>query len=357
MKIGIYNLESAIEWIIDSQSNGEYFATSEDIVKNIEMNYFPILKYLYSNQSIEDLNNSNFFDKKEIIQKINSNTYRINEIPNRILVETRLNEKKASLFEKLQKELKKDRIKLEKIIDIEFFEYYEIHQKYLESLNGKDEEKLLKFSDDKRSLKDKELNISFKWPSQREMIRNFNKCDCSNFEYTFFQEDPVKLIEVLNNNNDGINKKEFSTFMDTEKIHIQMAICSKGNQKNIPVLAYFGFGNYYPFAASIKNKDNRFKRFSQINNSDNIDSKYYLKEIQKSQLEKEIYLKELINSSQLEYHSYFEKNFNLKKRKDIFEKKYNSKTEFSLFTDDLLMLDPIFRTKSAALIAYDYKFY
>ena len=333
MEIGIDDHESSIAWYVEYFSDGENILSLNESEKIRNSNEFAHLKYLYSNNSIKNLINNMPAD---FFKKIKQNKYMFRLIPNEIFVEIKVKEKNKNKYEKLENILKEDRIKLDKIVDIEFLEYYKSHEQYLKYLTQINDIKGLKVN---RYLK--------------EVLIMENK----DFEYLFYNEDSSVLINYLNDNLRELNKDSFTSFLDTEKIHIQLAICSKDDRKDIPILSYFGYGNYYPFNPKIKNKDTRFNRFSQINNNDNIDLNYYLREFNKSSTEKSIELKSLIDNSQQNYFQYFQKNFNIEKRRNMYTRTYNSQIQLPLHIDKFMMLQPIWRNKFNSLIAYNYNFY
>jgi len=144
--------------------------------------------------------------------------------------------------------------------------------------------------------------------------------------------------------------------MDTEKIHIQFAVCCKGSNK-ATVLAYFGYGNYYPLYASLKNKSTRFSRFSMLNKSDNIDVNYYISEMSKQLKVREKELRDKIDNCQQHYQSYFSANFDFTLRRNSYIQKTGQQPTYCAGVDRLMMLEPVMRTKSATAVAYVHDFY
>lgn len=336
---GDFDLDFAIEMQIYENSNGECLVNIDDIEYSKLNNFFPHLKYFYSSFSFTDLYKSNYFKEKDLIRKELKNEYKIYLVENNLLVNIKSEFKPASEYINLKNSLKKKSYKLEGILDIEFFETQHLHNNYLKLL-----------------LSDEKLNLNYKLEdgfdfSREYIIDYFKKMDGEKFEGNFFyKNDPTNLIYDLDLNSSKISKDVFSSFLDTEKIHLQFAIVSSSNKKNVPLLAYFGYGNYYPFSKRIKNKDLRFERFSNLSNSDNIDINYYIKQMQiKSDFRKKNLIEKL-DFSQQNYYNYFIENFDIEKRYNYFKKKYNN-LNFDLAQYSLLQINPLIRTKSAALIA------
>ncbi len=352
MELGICNLRSAISWYLEYTSNGDYYIPEDDIDRHIINKTFPHIEYFYDQRDI-DLDKINS-SPKIIKLKANGDAI-ITSIPNNILVHTNITKKKAEQYSHLANKLRQKNITLEEVVDIEFFELYEAHELYKLELNGEIDNLYNEFSNETTSSINK--NNFIKKTSMRDIAKLLYRMKLEEFESTFMGEDPSHLYDILDNTGKQVNKEKFTAFLDTEKIHIQLAICSHDKRKKIPVLAYFGYGNYYPFAQGIKNKDLRFGRFSQINSSDQIDHNYYIKEINKSKEIKERELKEKINFCQKKYHAFFMKNFSLEIIREKYHKSNESENKYPQFIDKLISLEPIIRTKSAALIAYNYKFY
>lgn len=347
MEFGIFSLGLAIRWYVDYFSNGEELLTDEQVKECESKNYFPHLKYFYDSSPIVDMKN---IDKYENFVKTDrdSNIAYIENVPNKIVVETRVDEKPAKDFSFLSSELAKKAITLEKVIDIEFFETYKSHENYLINLDDSLEERLEQYSDETHKMKPL---------SHRGFVRKLYELEFSNFEDVLFGEEPSKFYELLDDNISKISGSAFSAFLDTEKIHIQIAVCSFGNLKEVPVLAYFGYGNYYPFASYMKNKNDRYGRFSQLNHGDVIDLDRYISEIRKPKDLKTKEIQHRINECQLGYLEHYKTNLDFYSRRTAHLKKHGSGDEFPEFVDRLMMLEPVTRTKSAALIAYDYPYY
>jgi len=193
--------------------------------------------------------------------------------------------------------------------------------------------------------------------SHRSLVRKLYESEFEEFEEVLLGEDPFNFFEIMNEKVNKISGSAFSAFLDTEKIHIQFAMCSFGAYEDVPVIAYFGYGNYYPFSTMLKNKNDRFMRFSQLNSSDEIKVDHFLNEIKKSKLQKSNELKSKINECQKSYRNHFENNLNFSTRRERFINKYGENGEYPEYVDRLMMLEPAIRTKSAALVAYDYNFY
>ncbi len=335
MDLNVFDIRSAINNEIIENSNLEYYPNEDEIEYSIKKEYFPHLNYFYLKESF-DIFKRNNFNMDSIIKKKSKNLYQI-YLNNKTNVRVINKSKEASNFPFLKEKLKKIGFRLEEIIDLEFFEYFDLHEKYLEELN-------LDYYSDSR----------VKLDSFSKLIYNFREFNIHSFESVFFKENPIDLIDCLNENDPKkISKESFTSFMDTEKIHLQFAKISKGIKKNIPVLVYYGYGNYYPFTQKIKNKNCRFDRFSMINYGDEFNSKYFEKEFLKDKNLKSKELIEKLDYSQQNYYEYFKKNFNLDLRRKLFIEKYGN-PKFSKFIDSILMINPIIRTKSSALIAKEY---
>ncbi|WP_039978425.1 hypothetical protein [Vibrio jasicida] len=348
MEFGVFSLGSAIRWYVDYFSNGEAILTDEQVKECESKNCFPHLKYFYDSSSIVDIKNIENYEDVVITSKSITNIAYIHNIPNKIIVETRVDEKSAKDFSFLNNELAKESITLEKVIDIEFFETYKAHENYLIHLDCSLEEILERYSDETSKMGPL---------SHRGLVRKLYESEFKNFEEVLFGEEPAKFYDLLDDNISKISTRSFSAFLDTEKIHIQFAICSFGKFKEIPVLAYFGYGNYYPFASYMKNKNDRYNRFSQLNHGDLIDLNYYISEIKKSKNQKTREIQSKINECQLGYLEHYNSNLNFYSRRSTHMSKHGNGYEFPEFVDRLMMLEPATRTKSAALIAYDYPYY
>lgn len=341
MDLNVYDLNSAIKHEIYENSNGEEdYVSKENLDYLISNNFFPHLEYFFTQKSFQKIENYSHFYKNQLIKKLNSKNYTIN-LSNKILVNISESIKRKEDFPNLLKSLEKREIQLEGVLDIEFFEKYKIQEDYLNYILKEHE------------IKEREDDGVYRFPTIEDVINHIENLETNHFEDVFFNEDPSNLYDIIIEEDKRIDDSKFTSFLDTEKIHIQMPIISKGNKKNIPVLGYFGFGNYYPFTGTIKNKNLRFNRFSQLNANDYIDVKYYESQMNLSSDKRKINLIKLIDESQLKYMKFFKENFSLKKRKKVYESKYG-KTSYSTFIEELIMLDPIIRTKSTSLISYFY---
>jgi len=346
MELGISSLDVAIIWYVDYFSNGEEYPSDKQIEECITKNSFPHLKYFYDSSPIKDMLKVGNYD--DIVCKQNENTTYIENLPNKLVIETRVCDKPAKNFPYLITELKKNNITLNKIIDIEFFESYKSHENYLINLDDSLEDKLKSYSDTKNK---------YRTISHKGLVRKIYESEFKHFEEVLLGGEASGFYDLLDENLDKIAKGEFSAFLDTEKIHIQVAICSFGNLKEIPVLAYFGYGNYYPFASHLKNKNSRFARFSQLNHGDTIDLQYYLDEIKKPKQVKTVEIKRKIDECQQGYFSHYQNNFDIYSRRTQHIAKNGDGSEYPVYVDRLMMLEPVTRTKSAALLAYNYPFY
>lgn len=353
MELGVYDLRSAIEWYINYTSNNEDLAEPHETEKLISDNAFPHLKYFYSQ---DDIDLSIFNGTPKVITIKNKNTSIIKNIPNDIHVETRRASKRPDEYIYLKSRLTAAGITLEEVIDIEFFERYESHVNYNLELTGEIERVYEKYSD---TITNSASTGGFirKTKSHRDLIKLLYKMEFKQFESIFMNESTSHLYDVLDDSGNKIDKSRFTAFLDTEKIHLQFAICSYGIFKKIPILAYFGYGNYYPFSQAIKRKHDRLERFSQLNKGDDISIEYYLKEIEKPSTKKASELKNKINHCQKKYFEHFNENFNLERVREKHFAKNGNKNKYSPHIDSFMMLEPIIRTKSAALVAYDYPFY
>ncbi|HDU8491120.1 TPA: hypothetical protein RG418_002110 [Aeromonas hydrophila] len=353
MELGVYDLRSAIEWYVNYTSNNEEFPNPYETEKLISDNAFPHLKYFYSQDNI-DLAIINGTPK--VIAIKDKNTSIIKNIPNDIHVETRRASKRPDEYIYLKNRLIDEGITLEEVIDIEFFERYESHVNYNLELTGEIESVYEKYSD---TITNSASLSGFirKTKSHRDLIKLLYRMEFDQFESIFMNESTSHLYDVLDDSGNKIDKSKFTAFLDTEKIHLQFAICSYGAFNKIPVLAYFGYGNYYPFSQSIKQKHDRLERFSQLNKGDDISAEYYLKEIKKPSAKKSLELKNKINNCQKKYYEHFNNNFNLEHVRKKHIAMNGNKNKYSPHIDSFMMLEPRIRTKSAALVAYDYPFY
>jgi len=93
-----------------------------------------------------------------------------------VVVDTRIDEKEVSQYPELQQVLAKKGITLEKVIDVEFFEYFKCHENYLANLNESIEDKLTRYSDHKPFIGKL---------SHKDLVRKLYESEFSEFEEVF----------------------------------------------------------------------------------------------------------------------------------------------------------------------------
>ncbi|ELM3717537.1 hypothetical protein RYR53_000532 [Aeromonas hydrophila] len=352
MELGVYDLESAVAWYINYISNGDEYPDQSDIVRCIHGKTFPHLDYFYGKNDIDPIK----INESPKITKRRNGSVIITNIPNDIQVDTKVTKKMPDEYSYLSTKLREKNITLENVLDIEFFERYEAHINYHLQLTGGIEEVYKEFSNSVEPSVNHKVMFR-KTKSPQSLIKLLYEMQFNEFESIFMGGDSSHLYDVLDDSGEKIDKKKFTAFLDTEKIHMQFAMCSFGPFKNIPVLAYFGYGNYYPFSQKVKNKNDRLERFSQINKGDIIDTEYYMRELTRSNNDKTKDLQKKINECQKNYHEYFKEKFDLKDIKKKHLENNGCENNYPSFVDSFMMLEPVIRTKSAALIAYEYPFY
>lgn len=329
-----FTLEDEIrEEIMDN--NPELFISQETAKKIAKTNNFPFLNYMYKGTSLKLTNWKQFQKENKIYDYGKRFVFNLFE---EIYVDISIEEKPTKDYIKLKKNLKKEKLTLNKVIDIEFFEYYSRHKLIIDHLNG--------FTQNHIDRTDSPLKEWLKQHYEHE----FN--DFLGYLQLFGDDNPDKLLDVLVNNS-RVDDKKFTTFLDTDKIHLQFVELQNGKKKET-VLAYRGYGNHYPFTKNISGKkicDKRYERFDALNQDQDID--YYKKEFNKSNIQKNNFILNWLDNCQSNYTDYFNKNFSYIKRKASFIRKNGDETFLTSF-DNLLKLNPLLRTRASALTAYHY---
>ena len=332
-----FTLEEEIKELIEDY-NPDLRISEKEAGSIAKSNSFPFLKYMYKGTSLDKINKT--WDQLIETNKIydSKETYVFN-LFEEITIDIYVSEKPTKKYVKLRDILKKEKFKLNKIIDIEFFEYYSRHQFIINHLNGKTQ-KTINQTEDHR----------FKEYIKHSFEHQFN--DFLGYLKLFGGHNSDELLNFLVDES-RIDDRKFTAFLDTEKIHLQFVELEKNRKKEI-ILAYRGYGNHYPFTKNIPGKkiyDQRYKRFDVLNQ--NQDLQYYIKEFEKSKFEKNDSVLNWLENCQKNYTSYFEDNFNYTDRKNNFLKR-NSKDIMPTSFDDLLKLNPLLRTRASALVAYHY---
>ena len=333
MEILVRTLEDEI--IAFLEANDNQVNSKEDIVNLLsDPNSFTYFKYLYQTHSIENLLRKNEHEFNGFLIKVKPEEryhelYQI-RLANPILIGVNSNLKEIPT--KSAKELNK--LGIDKIQDIEFFEFYESQLR------------LLKYFYDESQRKD----LPQKQPII-ELLKHLDSIRIKDFqdELMHLGKQSSDYMEVLDDSKKIVSKSSFTAFMDTEKIHIQLGI---GKNLKFPVLLYFGFGNHYPFSRSIsgnKTYENRFNRLDYMS-FETSDLKEIEKELKLNPVIRKNNLLRLIDNSQQNYLKHFNKHFSYNLRANEF----NGEGEIDTKYDSILMIPETIRTKSAALVAYKY---
>lgn len=364
------SLEDEIyNWIV--YNDPDACPSSEDILKCVDGNHFNFLKFFYDgvadlkfftswlNKEYETLILENILNSEiEILQKIklNQNYFQI-PLANPLIVKITEEEKVSSKYPILENTLNLKNIKLNYILDIEFFESLKSHDdisNYLLSENNI----YSNCNFNNMTFQDYLLNHKEIWEFHKSKLLDWNVEDL-NFEIkNFAMSNLENLIDYYDCNFEKVDDKLFTSFLDTEKIHLQFAnVTYKNKQHNI--LAYFGYGNYYPFTGRSIDKKNasnkRFNKLDYLNGKNGNNSNYYLSELNKSSTIRKNNLLEIINLSQKNYLSHFNDNFSFDFRLNSYENKnclVMCDSDKSL--NNFIKINPVIRTKSAALISYLY---
>lgn len=322
-----YYLESNENPLIEIDNNNErYF---RDI--------FPLFSYLYFQEIIPNLRYKNgilSLNESNISSNKSENSFII-PTANPIQVDMRREIKSSIKYSNLENILQKNQIKLNHIIDIEFFEYFPKQKRLIKNL-------------------EKTHNSYTKSPSFNSLLWGLKKEEEKDFEQILTIDKKINsgiltLYDILEENT--VKTDIFTSFLDTEKIHLQFANISYGSKQE-NVLVYFGYGNYYPFTRNIKSKnsfENRLNRLDYINTNQNETLEYIQSQLGLDPNNKKKQLLDKINSSQEQYEDHFTRNLDREIRLQQFKG-----TQLPLGeVDRFFMINPSIRTKSAALIAYN----
>ncbi|MFT4244555.1 MAG: hypothetical protein ACMXYB_03835 [Candidatus Woesearchaeota archaeon] len=321
----------------------QYYLDSDKVLAhpNIEelnkfRSFFPLFSYSYYQEHIPNLQiGESEFKLGQKIPFSKDKTSFIIPLANQIRVELRKKRKLNSKYSNLENILNKNKFTLNKIVDIEFFEYYQSQFRLVKDLNKS-----------RIDFQNKSSLNNILWALKVENEKNFEQILSLD---NSIEDGILVLYELLEDKK--IDSKIFTGFLDTEKIHLQIANINKSSQQR-NILIYYGYGNYYPFTRNIIDKkeyENRLNRFDLINANEHEILKYVQNKFNQEQEKIDKNLLVLINSSQREYSSHFNRYFSYENRLNKF--KGNKKPLGG--TDFFFSLNPRIRTKSAALIAYN----
>lgn len=353
---------STLEDEIQTEIEGNYTAdeqiiiSDEDIRKAIEGMHYPYFSYFYQNHSIKQMLQK--FPKefkpgfKNIFRRHSPhfNLVLKHSLANSLL--TGVNCKEKPVPANLENILSSREIEVESIFDIEFFEMSELQRTFLDILSGITNDEI-----NRRLISYSTKNPKANFQTFISVLNSIYKSKEEEFEdlISFFTKaDTESLLEYMDDQKGNIIIKDdlFTCFLDTEKIHLQFARCNYGG-KQANVLAYFGYGNYYPFSRIINGKNAANLRFMRLDmiNGNNPDPKYFLGEIRKSDSQRTEELLEKFDTAQLTYSDYFNQHFSYSQRKEEFRSRFPEiKVQEDL--DKIFMLNPQYRSKAAALSAY-----
>lgn len=297
---------------------------------------FPLLKYLYTQQTIPEVEFSDpnlIVDRKQVIRGNNENTRFLIPTANQLEVTVEINEKDKKKYPKLEEVIASTGNKLVGITDIEFFEKFKGHEKIVRGL--RDEYPLSnnpELNNLRARMQEQELNAV-------DLIFGI----MSNDEF-----DVSKLIDLIDPEKERIMAGQFSALFDTEKIHLQFAQVETKGGIIEPILAYFRYGAHQPFNVRAKNsKELRYNAIDQL--SETIDKNYYQRELSKDSQKRTNELIALIDEAQQSYVTHFNANTSYSNQEARFTGV--NKTHKNI-DQELLMINPQIRSKSAALIAH-----
>lgn len=339
MEILVKTLEDEIRSYLEANENDISNLTQESLNLLKNSDYFLPYKYFYENLSLEFLLKRNPVLFEQIINreyKTNafSELYQIN-LANPILVGMKKSIKE--LPQRLRLNLNLNGItNIESILDIEFFEFYQNQFAFLKYLFDKEKDLI-----NPKILNSK--NVGYLVEYLQEMrFRDFSE------SLSLFNVNTSSLIDLIDIEREIMDSNCFTGFLDTEKIHLQFGLLKDKSK----VLLYFGYGNYYPFTRNVAGKNSSKLRFSKFDylNGNSADINQIRLELEKSEATRNTNLLKLIDSSQQNYLQYFKEHFSYERRAKL----YAGDLDIDKQGDRIFMLPNEIRTKSSALIAYNY---
>jgi len=321
-----------LDWEILADLEGNMNDTSsmtEEELEQQKRNY-PLFRYLFEQEDIPTLCEGEYglcvgdqvIRNTEKKSRTSNNKYII-PTANKILVEKRENKKDPKDFPELANAMKKLGRPFDYVQDIEFFESYLDQRRLAESL-------LRGFDKNKTGMG---------WVKQQ--VRSLNGRDFEEAMSFVSDYSIVDLMDVLEE--EKADKRQFTAFLDTEKIHLQLV-----QSNNEQILVYFGYGNHNAFTRNLPGKGQHLARASRIDHIRDPDSTFLKSQFAQPTHIRRHNLKELININQQNYEQYFLNNIGYDSRLASFQGEHNSAA-----IDQILMIPPRIRTKSAALIAYN----
>lgn len=318
---GTAHLEILTE--LEAHDNDTSNLTEEDTRRML--NAYPLFDYLFNTQDIPELEEDKYglhLGAQYLSRQKNKFT-----IPtaNPISVEERITRKDPDKYEPLKNTLKSMGLRLESVIDVEYFESYKNQKDLIQAL-----------TEDQRRT----------GTTMQELRKHIRRLQESEFEHTFDfvsqgEYGLERITEVLKG--ERPDKRAFTALLDTEKIHLQFA---EAGGKTI--IVYFGYGNHDAFTRNLPGKNRNEGRMERIDLMSAPTADMLRPQFAKSDKRHELDLLQHINACQLGYEEYFENLFSYESRLEEFKGEHDSRQ-----VDKILMLPARMRTKSAALIAYN----
>lgn len=340
----ISDLEKEILNLITDEHPEILLLQEQEIQQIIQNTKIPLLNYLYHGENLQEIttkNNLILKRKNELEINLTTNikaTRRIKKIQNQ-------NAKKI---------LEKKQIKTDGFLDVEYFEELSGAKELLKSYNQPTLTLLEDFN--VRQFRQQNLNQT---PTKPKSNIKTNQAQTN---YT--EEIDLKIIEKTTEKG-IIDKKEFSTIQDTEKVHLIFAYQKKQNN-TLLIPIYIGIGANYPYTRKLTTKnqgDNRFYRYNPIlgfeqefQEQPNNSFKNTINKIdpnKKKLLEGNQLLQQKLQQAASKYAKYFQEHHNIQQKMKEFEQITNKEIPLQ---EQLLNINcqipPSIRAKTAILYAY-----
>ncbi len=337
-----FSIEEEISNIYEE--HGEENHTKKEIKMAISNNDFSLINYMYGETNMDSvLKKLDQYKNSKIIEMPKNNFNFLLCEP--ITVKVEESKKNVKDYSEIEKILNQNKYNLVSIKDIEFFENYLPQVTAFNHLVGNYEPYI-------NTLSDKKIGTT----TYKEFIKKELDKELIGFEdyHKFFGKD--HFSEIINHitEKNVLDKNSFTSFLDTEKIHIQLIEYQKRAKKPKKeiILGYFGYGNHYPFTKNIKCSNISEKRHNKIDNMSKINKQYYETQLKIPEHHKINQIIELIKTSSQTYEKYYKKQLSYEKRRNEYE---NSKKPIFCETfDKTMLINEKTRTKASALIAVDY---
>lgn len=299
--------------------------------------FYPITTQMHLGTPIKDVLDEKEHDREYlelVLEKPTENVFEF-DLVDSIEVKYIISRKQPRECSQLRKSLEEKDMHLEEVVDLEFFEVYPEQKEFIRWINGDKNQRYDKFPQNLIEVIEKGAN------SRNKRISEF---------YEIISGGNILNVIKYLGDNQKMDSKWFTSFLDTEKIHMQFAKVRKEDESKY-VLAYFGFGNYYPFTRKINKKGSNGMRLGLVNKMSG-DNAYFEAEFKK---ESDTIQKELLSrldKCQQAYPNYFETNFSYDTRRQAFMEKTGDNNLLPEIFEKLMMLNPGTRNRANAYIAY-----